>query len=200
MPLGAGSARGPRPGQCAARPGLLHPSSVASPPPAWRQVVTDAYVSADSGVGIVHQAPAFGAPAARLPACSRAGVAGGGPTPAARGAAACMRSLYLAHLSPNSTNILSQHPCSPPNPQTAGEDDYRVCLANGVIAKGEGMPCPLDDDGRFTAEVTDFAGMYVKVSRRHAMPRLAMLPSCACHAVSLPRRRLLSARCCAAAA
>ncbi|WIA42068.1 hypothetical protein OEZ86_009348 [Tetradesmus obliquus] len=43
-----------------------------------------------------------------------------------------------------------------------GEDDYRVCLANGVIAKGEGLPCPIDLNGRFTAEVTDFAGKYVK--------------------------------------
>lgn len=38
-----------------------------------------------------------------------------------------------------------------------------MCLANGVIAKGEGIPCPVDDAGCFTAEVTDFAGMYVKV-------------------------------------
>lgn len=35
-------------------------------PPRPCQVVTDAYVSADSGVGIVHQAPAFGARSARL--------------------------------------------------------------------------------------------------------------------------------------
>jgi hypothetical protein len=34
----------------------------------------------------------------------------------------------------------------------------RVCLANGVIAKGEGLPCPIDLNGRFTPEVTDFAG------------------------------------------
>lgn len=38
-----------------------------------------------------------------------------------------------------------------------------MCLAHGVIAKGEGIPCPLDDGGRFTAEVTDFSGMYAKV-------------------------------------
>ena len=40
-----------------------------------------------------------------------------------------------------------------------------MCLANGVIAKGEGVPCPLDDDGRFVDPVTDFKGMYVKVRR-----------------------------------
>lgn len=43
-----------------------------------------------------------------------------------------------------------------------GEDDYRVCLANGVVSKGEDLPCPVDANGRFTAEVTDFVGRYVK--------------------------------------
>ena len=40
-----------------------------------------------------------------------------------------------------------------------GEDDYRVCLAAGVIEKGEGLPCPVDLNGRFTEAVTDFAGV-----------------------------------------
>ena len=43
-----------------------------------------------------------------------------------------------------------------------GEDDYRVCLANGVIDKGAEIPCPVDANGRFTAEVKHFAGRYVK--------------------------------------
>ena len=38
-----------------------------------------------------------------------------------------------------------------------------MCLANGVIAKGEGLPCPLDAEGRFVDPVTDFKGLYVKV-------------------------------------
>jgi hypothetical protein len=38
-----------------------------------------------------------------------------------------------------------------------GEDDYRVCLAHGVVAKGEGIPCPVDMNGRFTDAVADFA-------------------------------------------
>jgi isoleucyl-tRNA synthetase len=61
-------------------------------------VVTDGYVTSDSGTGVVHQAPAF------------------------------------------------------------GEDDYRVCLAHGVVAKGEGIPCPVDMNGRFTGQVPEFAG------------------------------------------
>ena len=66
------------------------------------RVCGDAYVTADGGTGIVHQAPAF------------------------------------------------------------GEDDYRVCLAHDIIGKGEGIPCPVDDNGRFTAEVTEWKGKYVK--------------------------------------
>ncbi|GMH37086.1 hypothetical protein BSKO_04959 [Bryopsis sp. KO-2023] len=66
------------------------------------RVVSDGYVTSDSGTGVVHQAPAF------------------------------------------------------------GEDDYRVCLAHGIIKKGGTVPCPVDDAGKFTPEVTDFAGIYVK--------------------------------------
>jgi isoleucyl-tRNA synthetase len=44
-----------------------------------------------------------------------------------------------------------------------GEDDWRVCTSNGVVEKDSGtVPCPIDANGRFTAEVTDFAGVYVK--------------------------------------
>eukprot|EP00879_Flechtneria_rotunda_P010867 GHRR01011357.1.p1 GENE.GHRR01011357.1~~GHRR01011357.1.p1 ORF type:complete len:1070 (+),score=427.67 GHRR01011357.1:521-3730(+) len=77
----------------------------ASHPNAFR-VVSDTYVTDDSGTGVVHQAPAF------------------------------------------------------------GEDDYRVGLGAGVISKGEGLPCPVDLNGRFTQEVTDFAGRYVKDADR----------------------------------
>lgn len=43
-----------------------------------------------------------------------------------------------------------------------GEDDYRVCLANKVITRDQEIVCPLDAEGKFTSEVTDFAGQYVK--------------------------------------
>ena len=66
------------------------------------RVVSDGYVTSDSGTGIVHQAPAF------------------------------------------------------------GEDDYRVCLENGIIAKGVDVPCPVDANGRFTADVPEYAGKHVK--------------------------------------
>lgn len=28
-----------------------------------------------------------------------------------------------------------------------------MCLAHGVVPKGDGLPCPVDLNGRFTAEV-----------------------------------------------
>ncbi|CDP12689.1 unnamed protein product [Coffea canephora] len=66
------------------------------------KVVADDYVTADSGTGIVHCAPAF------------------------------------------------------------GEDDYRVCMENHIITKGENLVVAVDDDGCFTERITDFKGCYVK--------------------------------------
>lgn len=46
-----------------------------------------------------------------------------------------------------------------------GEDDNRVCLKFGIITKdGTGMICPLDDNGCFTEEVSDFKGQHVKAA------------------------------------
>ncbi len=42
-----------------------------------------------------------------------------------------------------------------------GEDDYKVCVKNNVI-KPDDPPVPIDDNGFFTAEVSDFKGIYVK--------------------------------------
>mmetsp|Transcript_3800 Transcript_3800/g.9971 ORF Transcript_3800/g.9971 Transcript_3800/m.9971 type:complete len:1171 (+) Transcript_3800:129-3641(+) len=43
-----------------------------------------------------------------------------------------------------------------------GEDDFRVCMANGIIEKGSDFPCPVDADGLFTEEVTIAKGVHVK--------------------------------------
>jgi isoleucyl-tRNA synthetase len=43
-----------------------------------------------------------------------------------------------------------------------GEDDHRVCLANGVITLTGDCPCPIDASGLFTDVVSDFKGQYVK--------------------------------------
>ncbi|XP_061474059.1 isoleucine--tRNA ligase, cytoplasmic [Rhineura floridana] len=43
-----------------------------------------------------------------------------------------------------------------------GADDYRVCMDFNIIQKDSMPVCPVDASGCFTAEVTDFAGQYVK--------------------------------------
>lgn len=43
-----------------------------------------------------------------------------------------------------------------------GEDDYRVCIENQIINKGENLIVAVDDDGCFTGKITDFSGCYVK--------------------------------------
>lgn len=43
-----------------------------------------------------------------------------------------------------------------------GEDDYRVCMDNGIIRKGEKLIVAVDDDGCFTEKIVDFSGRYVK--------------------------------------
>lgn len=52
------------------------------------------------------------------------------------------------------TGIVHQAP-------TFGEDDYRVCVANGVTDKFT-LPNPLDDNGRFTNQVPLVKGLHVK--------------------------------------
>ena len=44
------------------------------------------------------------------------------------------------------------------------QDDYRVCMAAGILRKGGRLICPVDDTGCFTSEVPDFAKQHVKVS------------------------------------
>jgi len=53
-----------------------------------------------------------------------------------------------------------------------GEEDYKVCLAHGVIQKGEALVCPLDANGRFTDEVPEFVGKFVKDADRDIIKHL----------------------------
>ncbi len=49
-----------------------------------------------------------------------------------------------------------------------GEDDFRVLRQNGVLA----VPCPVDFEGRYTAEVGEYAGLYVKDADKLLIRRL----------------------------
>ena len=43
-----------------------------------------------------------------------------------------------------------------------GKDDYRVCIENDIITKDIQPPCPLNDNGYFTDNITDFKHIYIK--------------------------------------
>ena len=60
-------------------------------------------------------------------------------------------------------------------------DETHVCentpkllafFSTGIITKGVSLPCPLDDAGCFTDEVTDFAGRYVKDADKEIIARI----------------------------
>lgn len=76
------------------------------------QVLTDTYVTSESGTGVVHQAPYF------------------------------------------------------------GEDDYRICLAAGIIRKDGPLVCPVDASGRFTDPVSHFIGQHVKDADKNIIKHL----------------------------
>ena len=76
------------------------------------RVLNGTYVTSESGVGIVHQSPAF------------------------------------------------------------GEEDYKVAFEAGVINDKRLPPNPVDEQGRFTAEVRDFAGQYVKAADKAIIKHL----------------------------
>ena len=53
-----------------------------------------------------------------------------------------------------------------------GEDDYRVGIEHGLVEKGGKVPCPVDLNGCFTAEVPDYQGRYVKECDNDIMTHL----------------------------
>ncbi|EXJ57380.1 isoleucyl-tRNA synthetase [Cladophialophora yegresii CBS 114405] len=53
-----------------------------------------------------------------------------------------------------------------------GEEDFRVAMENGIISHDYLPPNPVDDTGRFTKEVTDFAGQHVKEADKHIIKHL----------------------------
>ncbi|KAH8765316.1 isoleucyl-tRNA synthetase,cytoplasmic [Diaporthe sp. PMI_573] len=76
------------------------------------RVYNDSYVTATSGVGLVHQAPAF------------------------------------------------------------GEEDFAAAMKNGIISTERLPPNPVDENGCFTSEVSDFAGQYIKDADKHIIKYL----------------------------
>uniref|UniRef100_A0A0B7BCJ2 Isoleucine--tRNA ligase, cytoplasmic n=1 Tax=Arion vulgaris TaxID=1028688 RepID=A0A0B7BCJ2_9EUPU len=62
-----------------------------------------------------------------------------------------------------------------------GEDDQRICRAYGIITRDMKMVCPVDPSGRFTEEVTDFKGMYVKDADKEIIKYLKAKGRCVHH-------------------
>lgn len=64
-----------------------------------------------------------------------------------------------------------------------GEDDYRVCLANGIIKRDSEIICPVDMSGKFMDSVTDF-----KVSNQKTID--CYQPYRSCRQILKPIRRI----------
>ncbi|KCZ76567.1 isoleucine-tRNA ligase, partial [Anncaliia algerae PRA109] len=43
-----------------------------------------------------------------------------------------------------------------------GEDDYNTLVENNLITQNEEVPCPIDEKGKFTSEVKEYEGIYIK--------------------------------------
>ncbi|EHB14691.1 Isoleucyl-tRNA synthetase, cytoplasmic [Heterocephalus glaber] len=97
-------------------------------------VLVDNYVKEEEGTGIVHQAPYFGAYKES-------------------GAFTVLVDNYVKE--EEGTGIVHQAPYF-------RADDFRVCMDFNIIQKDSLPICPVDASGCFTAEVTHFAGQYVK--------------------------------------
>ena len=52
-----------------------------------------------------------------------------------------------------------------------GDEDYKACVASGLIKPGHAV-VPMDDDGRFTAPVKDWEGMYFKDADKEILKNL----------------------------
>uniref|UniRef100_A0A915DCL4 Isoleucine--tRNA ligase, cytoplasmic n=1 Tax=Ditylenchus dipsaci TaxID=166011 RepID=A0A915DCL4_9BILA len=53
-----------------------------------------------------------------------------------------------------------------------GEIDFQTSLDNGVITRESKIVCPIDEKGRFTEEVPDYLGIYVKEADKLIIKRL----------------------------
>ncbi|XP_068108961.1 isoleucine--tRNA ligase, cytoplasmic [Hyperolius riggenbachi] len=70
-----------------------------------------------------------------------------------------------------------------------GADDYRVCMDFNIIQKDSVPVCPVNSSGCFTAEVTDFAGQYVKEADKNIIKLLkerSRLVHCSTYTHSYP--------------
>jgi hypothetical protein len=124
--------------------------------------MVDDYVTDDSGTGIVHNAPAFGEDDYRV--CLAHGIIQRGKVPCPLSAPCSMLSA-LCSLLFVFCSLLSAL-CSLlfvlcPLPSALCSLPFSLCplsSAHPNLPMHQGIMCPVDDNGRFTEEVTDFVG------------------------------------------
>ncbi|CAD6895988.1 unnamed protein product [Tilletia laevis] len=53
-----------------------------------------------------------------------------------------------------------------------GEDDHRIAVANNIITRESAPPCPLDDASRFTSDVPEYQGQFIKDADKNIIKHL----------------------------
>lgn len=68
-----------------------------------------------------------------------------------------------------------------------GEEDYKVCIAEGVVRKDNvDSFCPLDANGRFTDVVSEWQGLFVKDADKGIIKHLKVRRTCSSLQLALP--------------
>ncbi|KAK4233624.1 isoleucyl-tRNA synthetase [Achaetomium macrosporum] len=69
----------------------------------------------------------------------------------------CFQTIAADYLEASETGLVHQAPAF-------GQEDYDAAVAAGFITPQRLPPCPVDEAGRFTSEVPDYAGQHVKTA------------------------------------
>lgn len=69
----------------------------------------------------------------------------------------CFQVIAADYVEASETGLVHQAPAF-------GQEDYDAAVAAGFITPQRLPPCPVDEAGRFTCEVPDYAGQYVKIA------------------------------------
>lgn len=69
----------------------------------------------------------------------------------------CFQVIAADYVEASETGLVHQAPAF-------GQEDYDAAVAAGFITPQRLPPCPVDEAGRFTSEVPDYAGQYVKTA------------------------------------
>jgi isoleucyl-tRNA synthetase len=77
----------------------------------------------------------------------------------------CFQAIAADYVEASETGLVHQAPAF-------GQEDYDAAVAAGFITPQRLPPCPVDEAGRFTSEVPDYAGQHVKTADKAIMKDL----------------------------